>query len=319
MGWKKNKSNEYIGMQKYNNDGDLMKIISYNNYKDIIIEFQDEYKSRKKTKMQCFNEGTIKNPISKRLGEIKYNNQNSLMKIIKYNNCNDIVVEFQDQYKANVHTTYQCFNNGEVKNPYYPNIFGVGAIGEKYPTKRNKKDIKEYYAWYAMLRRCYDKKIKEKYSTYKDVTCCEEWLLYENFYEWLHSQENFDKWVTQPRSAVDKDILVKGNKIYSPDTCCLVPQEVNNLFCKSNATRGDFPIGVRFDKRSSIYIAECCGNIKTSKRYLCVDKDPYKTFNEYKQYKEKLIKQVAKEEFDKGNITKRCYDAMMNYQVEITD
>lgn len=39
-----------------------------------------------------------------RLGQEKLNNQGSLMKIVEYNNSSDIVVEFQDDYKARVST-----------------------------------------------------------------------------------------------------------------------------------------------------------------------------------------------------------------------
>lgn len=35
--------------------------------------------------------------------------------------------------------------------------------------------------------------------------------------------------------------------------------------------------------------------------------------------KEKTIKQIANKEFTSGNITKECYNAMLKYEVEITD
>lgn len=296
-----------------------MKIVSYRCYNDITVEFQDDLKLRKRTRIDIFNKGLIKNPNNKRINETNYNNEGCLMKIVKYNNCLDVTIEFFDDYKAQVHTTYKCFQDGKVKNPYYPSIFGVGMIGEKYPVKNGKKNTKEYYTWYHMLKRCYDEDCKKKYPTYENVTCCDEWLLYENFYEWLHSQENFDKWIQTDRSAIDKDILVKGNKIYSSETCCLVPQNVNGLFAKSDATRGSLPVGIRFNKKASVYVAECCGNIKTTDRYLGESKELGKTFQIYKNYKENLIKQIAQEEYANSNITKRCYEAMLNYQVEIDD
>ena len=127
-----------------------------------------------------------------RIGEIKINYQECIMKIIKYNNYNDIVIEFQDEYKTQVNTSYKHFTNGNVKNPYYPSVYGVGIVGNKYPSWIDKKATKEYETWKGMLRRCFDGKLENKYPTYKDAICCKEWLLYENFYEWIHSQENFD-------------------------------------------------------------------------------------------------------------------------------
>lgn len=179
-----------------------------------------------------------------RIGEVRLNNQGCLMKITEYIDANNITVEFQDEYGFKVNTQYGQFKLGEVKNPYYPSVFGVGIIGTKYPLRENGKNTKEYVSWKSVLRRSFDEKLKKRYITYKSVECCEEWLLFENFYEWLHSQENFDKWFNGDKWEIDKDILVKGNKIYSPDTCCLVPHNINSLFTKSNATRGDLPIGV---------------------------------------------------------------------------
>ena len=148
-----------------------------------------------------------------RLGEEKYSNQECLMKIVEYNKATDIVVEFQDGYKARVHTNYNAFKKGMVVNPYYTSVYGVGIRGNKYPTKINGDMTKEYETWFQMIRRCFNK--REREPTYKNVNCCDEWLLYENFYEWLHNQENFDRWLNGEKWTIDKDILVKGNKIYS--------------------------------------------------------------------------------------------------------
>ena len=153
-------------------------------------------------------------------------------RIINYIDSNNIIVEFQDQYKARKHTEYDNFVKGVCKNPYYPSVYGVGMLGIKYSSKENGKATKEYRTWLNILKRCFDERTKDKNPTYKDVTCCEEWLLYENFYEWLHEQENFNKWLKNDEWAIDKDILIKGNKVYSPNACCLVPQNVNMLFAK---------------------------------------------------------------------------------------
>lgn len=168
-----------------------------------------------------------------RLGETNYNNKGTLMKIIEYQNANNIVVEFQDEQKTKVHTRYRFFKNGGVYNPYDKNVIGVGITGNVYPVTINGKSTKEYSAWQGILYRSFDKETKDKHPTYKDVTCCEEWLYYPNFYEWLHSQKNFDKWLNGERWAIDKDILIKGNKIYSPEACCLGATKCKQLICLS--------------------------------------------------------------------------------------
>lgn len=252
-----------------------------------------------------------------RLGEKRLNNKGCLMKIIEYNDANNVIVEFQDEYRAKVSTAYRHFVKGKVRNPFNLSVFEAGAVGSKYLTKINGKHIKEYVAWCGMLERCFDNKYKEVRPTYQDVTCCEEWLCFENFYEWLHSQENFDKWLNGDRWAVDKDILVKGNKVYSSDVCCLVPINVNSLFVKNDILRNELPIGVR---QSGNKFSAYCQNPFTNKReYIGIYAIPEEAFCAYKTYKENLIKQIAQIEFDRGNITKRCYDAMIKYKVEITD
>ena len=316
------KGNERLGEERYNNQGDLMKIIVYINSNNIIVEFQDEYRMKVHTTYQQFKNGSVSN-IPSRLGEEKLNNQGCLMKIIKYDNYNNIVVEFQDDYKAKIKTRYNEFSSGSIKNPYHKSVYGVGMVGEKYPIWiNNTKVCKEYNAWKNMLLRCFDNKAKEKHPEYKDVTCCNDWLLYENFYEWLHSQENFDKWLNGERWAVDKDILVKGNKVYSPENCCLVPNRINAMFTKSDSRRGDCPIGVHkygSKYRASISVFNKNTNKKVNKHLGYYDNAESGFYYGYKPEKEKIIKQVAQEEYNEGNITKQCYEAMLNYKVEIDD
>lgn len=303
-----------IGETNINNQGYLMKIIQYDNNINIIVEFQDEYKAKVHTTYQHFLNGKVNNPPIK-TGEQKLNNQGCLMKIIEYNNARSIVVEFQDKYKARVHTAYSCFTSGGVRNPYYPSVYNIGIIGNKYKIRNNNQITKEYQVWNSMLQRCYDPKLKEKNPTYKNVTCCDEWLLYENFYNWLHSQENFEQWLNGNRWDLDKDILIKGNKVYSPEACCLVPHNINVLFTKRNT--GEFPIGVA--KHKNRFRAFCDNQFMNKRVYLGSYVTPEEAFRAYKQYKENHIKQVAQNEYNKGTITKKCYEAIMSYEVEITD
>lgn len=246
-----------------------------------------------------------------RLGEIRNNNLGCPMKIIEYNSSRNIVVEFQDEYKEKVSTTYRNFQLGSVRNSYYPSVHGVGIVGNKYPTQ-----TKEYNTWRSMLGRCFNEELKRKNPTYKDVTCCKEWLWYDNFYEWLHNQENFEKWLINERWCLDKDIIVKGNKIYSPETCCLVPHVVNTLFVFQNKDTG-YLVGVRKYRNKFIADGHQFGN--NNSHHIGIYDTELEAFNAYKQCKENGIKKVAIEEYADGNITKKCHDAMMSYKVEIND
>lgn len=310
-------------MVNKNTQGWEMKIIKYIDSKHIVVEFQDEYKERVNSKWGYFTKGEIKNPrdtIKGRLGQVKFNKQGSLMKCIEYQNIANIKIKFLDDYGYERQASWKEFKAGSIINPFAPTVQGVGIVGIKYNVSENNIPKKEYTSWASMLKRCFNTKVKNEHYTYKDVTCCKEWLYYPNFYEWLHSQENFDNWLNGDRWELDKDILVKGNKIYSPETCCLAPHNVNSLFVKANRLRGNLPIGVSKYKNNyfalTIY-GKRNNKSKTTQYSYPTPEDAF--YLGYKPSKEKYIKRVAQEEYDKGNITKKCYEAMMNYQVEITD
>ena len=235
------------------------------------------------------------------------------MKIVNYNNSHDIIIEFQDKHKARVHTNYGAFKNGEVRNPYYKNVYSIGYIGQgKYNSKEHKKT---WSVWYDMLRRCYDPYELNKYPTYIDCYVCEEWLNFQNFAKWYESNhyEIFNQ-----RMHLDKDILVKGNKIYSPDTCVFVPERVNELFTKSDVIRGEYPIGVNYHKQHK-KLQVRCNTLKEKRKhlgYFPLNK-PFQAFTAYKNFKENYIKEVADEY--KDLIPQKLYEAMYNYEVEIND
>ena len=311
---------ERLGEVNINKQGVQMKIIEYIDSHNIIVEFLDEHKAKVHPSYRHFKNGDVRNGFE-RIGMEKLNNQGCLMKVVEYNDATDIVVEFQDDYKSKVHTQWSNFKRGNVKNPYYPSVYDVGITWNKYPTWTSDKNehTKEYQIWMNMLIRCYDDKIKQKYPTYKDVTCCEEWLYYDSFYDWLHEQENFEMWYNNEKWHLDKDILIKGNKIYSPETCCLVPENVNKLFLKDDASRGNLPIGITNDSKGYGFVARCMNPLTGNRDYLGFRTDVKAAFQLYKLHKENLIKQVAEIEYTNNNITKKCYNAMTNYEVEITD
>lgn len=238
------------------------------------------------------------------------------MRIVEYNNARDIIVEFQDKYKTKIKAEYGNYKKGSIKNPYYPSVYEVGIIGTKYQNC-HLNNTKEYKTWCSILQRSFNEQYKKRCSVYQDVICCDEWLLFDNFYEWLHKQENFDKWICGDKWDIDKDILVKGNKIYSPNLCTLVLHSVNSLFTKSDKARGNLPIGV--SKHYKKYQVSCQNTLLNHREFLGTYDTPEDAFIVYKKYKENLIKKVAQEEYSKGNITKQCYDAMMNYKVNIID
>ena len=231
----------------------------------------------------------------------------SLVKIIRYKNCKDITIQFN--YGFEVNTRMTCLKKDNIKHPLQKTVYDIGYIGMgKYNTSDS---LVLYDKWSGILRRCCDKKFQEKHNSYKDCIVDERWHNFQNFAEWFEESYNSD--VMQGRQ-LDKDILFKGNKIYSPETCCFVPQEINSLFVKRDNDRGRHCIGVNFNKRDKVYSTNIpIKNYKGKRNF----KSELEAFNLYKILKENYIKQKADEW--KDLIDPRVYEAMYNYQVEITD
>ena len=249
---------------------------------------------------------------NKRIGEENYNTFGTLMRIIKYEDAHNIIVEFQDEYKYQKHTRYLYFKKGEVKNVYDKVFEGVGFLGEGKYHKDGYKII--YRTWTDMIKRCYNPYYLNKQPTYRDCFVCDEWLNFQNFAKWY--EENYYE-VEGESTYLDKDILYKNNKLYSPNTCVFVTREINNLFTKRQNDRGEYPIGVT--KRNNRKRLEVSCNVLDKRKFLgCFPLDkPFQAFTCYKQFKENYIKQVADKY--KNFIPTKLYEAMYNYQVEIND
>ena len=250
-----------------------------------------------------------------RLGEARMMNCGEIAFIVNYANRTNITVQFKTTGEL-VKTTYQHFKDGKVKSHFTPSVYGVGIIGNEKTKDENGEIIKSYSVWKEMLRRCCYEKFKKTHPTYKDCTVCEEWHNYSNFKKWY--DDNYYE-IKGEQMALDKDILVKGNKTYAPNTCMFVPQNINNLFTKSNKARGKYPIGVYFNKNKNKYQANCniFNNGKSKLKYLGLYNTIEDAFKVYKEFKENYIKQVA--DYYKENIPDKLYEAMYNYKVEITD
>lgn len=250
-----------------------------------------------------------------RTNEENINYQGLKMKIIHYNNSKDIDVQFENGYISK-NKEYKKFKDRGIKNPYYPEVYGVGFTGEgKYkPRKNDKRMNREYDTWHSMLERCYSKKSYAKYLSYVDCSVCKEWHNFQNFAKWY--EENYYE-VNNERMDLDKDILIKGNKIYSPEACVFVPQRINSLFVNNKSKdESTLPKGVYLNKKLSKYSSYI--NIGNKKRiFLGLHNTPEEAFYVYKKEKESYIKQVANEYKDK--IPTKLYNAMYNYKVEITD
>ena len=257
--------------------------------------------------MKYLNDITYKDCV----GKVFKSKSSGDFKILKYNDKKNVEIQF---LKTGFETTVELgsIRNGKVKDRYLPSVCGVGVVGDKYPSKVSGRNTKEYEIWCSMLKRCYNDTYQKKNPTYIGCKVSDKFKSYEYFYEWCHKQIGFgnEGW------HLDKDLLVKGNKIYSENTCVFIPREINSLLVKREALRGEHLIGVYWNKKASAFIARVNKN-KGRSEYLGLFNTEIEAFNSYKTAKEVFIKEQANKY--KSQIDPRAYNALMNYTVEITD
>jgi len=247
-----------------------------------------------------------------RVGEIHTTNEGCKFTIIMCNDQQNCTIQFDDINKTILEkVSYTHILNKSIKNPYNPSVCGIGFLGVgKYKTSSSKKKTKFYTHWINMLKRCYSEKCHIKQPTYKETTICEEWKCFQVFAKW--HEDSWKPWMDRTWQ-LDKDILLKGNKIYSPETCCFVPAEINKMFVKNDINRGEYPIGVTVRDNGSIIMQITICNKGYSKTCHTIEE----AFQLYKTLKEGDIKDKANKW--KNKLDLKVYDALINYKVEITD
>ena len=153
-------------------------------------------------------------------------------------------------------------------------VFGVGINDANYAVHkwetievngvRKQKRVwmcPYYIAWTHMLERCYSTKLQEKHPTYKGCSVSEEWLTFSVFKMWMESQD----W---EGVQLDKDILFEGNKVYSKETCVFVSRVVNNFTTGRGNDRGEWLIGVCWNRERGKFQSQCSNPFTKKREFL---------------------------------------------------
>lgn len=215
------------------------------------------------------------------------------MQIIKFNSKSDIRIKFLDEHGYERDATYQNFREGKIKNPYDKTIYGIGylGVGKHFPhADNNGVQFKKYTTWQHMIGRCYCEAKRESHLAYSECTVCEEWHNFQNFADWY--EKNFYDIGDGTRMHIDKDVLVKGNKVYSPETCIFLPQRINMMFTtKAKRIDADLPNAIYRSKTGykSAYNGKSLGVFKTLEEAIDI----------HQIAKRKHIKQVVEEYKDR--------------------
>lgn len=213
----------------------------------------------------------------------------------------DCVVEFPSGFTRQVE--YRNLEKGAVKDPFYPTVHGKGYTGiGPYRISKGKVVERAYIKWANILSRCYIR--RPITAPWEDVEVCDEWLNYQNFARWYEGNFKYymDGW------EIDKDLIDKNSKIYSPDTCVFLPKEINGALISN--VRGSTYTGATFRPLTNNWVAAVW------------HEDGFKTSNVFNTEQEALDFQKSSKEFKvrkladkwKDLLSDKAYQALQSWE-----
>lgn len=162
-----------------------------------------------------------------------------------------------------------------------------------------------YRTWKSMIERCYSAKLQERYPTYKNCTVSDKWLTFSNFRSWMEGQGW--EWM-----QLDKDLLFEGNKVYSAETCVFVSGMVNNFTIDRGASRGEWLIGVNWNKREGKFQSRCSNPFTKKHEHLGYFTCEQEAHQAWLTRKLELAHELAAIQTD-HRVAKALIDRYMNY------
>lgn len=181
------------------------------------------------------------------------------------------------------------------------------CFGRKNGKKLNKKiwTCPYYEVWRGMLERCYNPKKQARQPTYIGCSVCEEWLTFSNFKMWMEKQHWED-------NCLDKDLLIKGNRVYSSETCVFVSNLTNCFISEQPKNRGEWPIGVYWKKQNKRFVAQCSNPFTSKREHLGYYDDPIEAHKAWLKRKRELAVLVAEQQND-PRVVKALIERYENY------
>lgn len=237
------------------------------------------------------------------IGSIHKSNNYGLFEVVDYVRSSEVYVKFINTGNI-VKTRVGKIRNGVIKDAMMPVVYGVGFMGVGDKHKSNYKVA--YNKWCSMLFRCYGEKSKIENPTYSECTVCEEWHNFQNFAQWF--EKNYPGGKSQ-EWQLDKDLKVIGNKIYSPETCIFIPQNINLFTVSRQNDRGEYMIGVTWNKEKKKFRAQCNNPFTVKNEHIGYFSDELSAHLAWRSVKSAYADRLAKSQ-------KLDYvrDAILNYK-----
>lgn len=169
----------------------------------------------------------------------------------------------------------------------------------------HQRDVHRGFSyWHDMIRRT-SAVDRVKNSSYANTTVCDEWSDFESFSEWFVGQPKLPGWV------LDKDLLSSGGKIYSPETCCFIPREINQMLVCNRRDSGGFP-GVY--RRGSKFVARV--RARNKRIHVGTYGAPEEALADYLSVKAELLS--AEADAYRHSLDPRAYQALKSYDFKRT-
>lgn len=227
--------------------------------------------------------------------------------VVNYVNSVNVIVEILDNFGYRCKVESKQLNLGTIKNPYHKSTLGVGYLGVgEYRCSTKGVLTREYITWSSAMTRCYSEKYQNRFPKYRGCVMHEDWHNFQNFAKWYTSQVGYECGFD-----LDKDLLVAGNKVYSPNTCVIIPKQINNFLLLRKGDRGKHPLGVSFCKAKKQYTAYC--SEKSSRNLIGYYETPDEAHEAYKAKKESLAQSLACEWF--GLVDSRVITALLKFKI----
>jgi hypothetical protein len=307
-----------IGETYQNNIGQSFKVTSYEGHAKVGVIFEDGFE-------RFVQAGNIKKGAVRHtghyvtVGQKFVSNQGCEYVVIEKISDAKIKVKFLDDYSHEKWVANKEIKAGKVKNPFHPEVCGVGyfGVGDYAGTFINdegkKTNSPAYEVWRGILRRCYDQVWLDspRGNSYQGCSTDSRWHNFQAFAEWFYNHKYYNVgW------HVDKDIIFRDNRIYGPDTCTLIPHQINVLTTNSKAARGKYPVGVYYKKDVGKFRAQIA-KFDQNQKMLVESKDPHVCFLAYKAAKEEYMSEVAT--IWEGRVDQRVVDSLNNWTVREND
>lgn len=358
------------------------RCIEYKNYLDITVVFDNDGGTpcvREHVYLNDFLKGNVKNYgvldyrkatiLKKYLGAIVIQGKDGCCgeaECIDVRGSDNLTIRFVETGTVKYNVRARDFVRGELKDYYARTVYGIGYFGE-IGGDISRYTPNDYIKWRNMLGRV----VNKDSPYYRDVVCSSSFKNFTNFINWLHNLENYNDLIEccqllNDGCSIDKDLLVKNNKCYSEDACCLVPKGLNGFIGRLRRVNVDgykypYPIGLSELRngrciraslqrdllalpfcRKDVYISNRIKKYENKEYYINLALKYYNHYNIeydekglcaigiafewYKETKEEYIKQIAEtyRNFDYNGktyhlIDERCYNALMNWTIDITD